>query len=182
MLGKNVTRLLMSSHPPCQYIYNENLNVQQRNVNRKISGRRRRRGWSHLFCFAVRQHVPEDWRLQISEYNDAVIMEDIGIIPFIQRQGGADIFIWEFIYYVRFFIHSINCEVYIVCFCFIFFIFQRDILSGSFREIDGMFWLIYLPLNIKLQSLGNIKQPLPNLKPLRHIFAHRGNTNARWSF
>ena len=38
MLRKNVTRLLMSSHPPCQYIYNENLNVLQPNVNRQISG------------------------------------------------------------------------------------------------------------------------------------------------
>ena len=38
MLRKNVTRLLTSSHPPCQYIYNENLNVLQPNVNRQISG------------------------------------------------------------------------------------------------------------------------------------------------
>ena len=87
MLRKNVTRLLMSSHPPCQYIYNENLNVKQRNVNRKISGGAGGGGGggrSHLFCFAGRQRVPEDWSLQISEYNNAVIMEDIGIIPFIQ--------------------------------------------------------------------------------------------------
>ena len=85
MLRKNVTRLLMSSHPPCQYIYNENLNVQQRNVNRKISGVAR--GGSHLFCFAGRQEVPEDWRLEISEYNNAVIMEDIGIIAIHSATG-----------------------------------------------------------------------------------------------
>ena len=37
-------------------------------------------GGSHLFCLAGRQEVPEDWRLEISEYNNAVIMEEIGII------------------------------------------------------------------------------------------------------
>ena len=81
MLRKNVTRLLTSSHPPCQYIYNENLNVLQPNVNRQISGGGEG-GGSHLFCLVGRQRIPQDWRLQISEYNKAVIMEDIDIIPF----------------------------------------------------------------------------------------------------
>ena len=147
MLRKNVTRLLMSSHPPCQYIYNEDLNVQQRNVNRKISWAESRGegGWSHLFCFAVRQEVPEDWRLEISEYNNAVIMVDIDIKPFIQWQcwgGGIDIFILGFFYYIM---HSIvqcnaKCLFIVLSLLLRFLSSSRETVSrGSSGEIDWVF-------------------------------------------
>ena len=110
-----------------------------------------RGGGSHLFCLVGRQRIPQDWRLQISEYNKAVIMEDIDIIPFSHWQGEGNILLG--ILFITL------CTTYRKVFlCFTFF--------SSSRWIGWIFWLSYLPLNIKLQSLGNIKQPLPNLKPL----------------
>ena len=114
-------------------------------------------GWSHLFCLVGRQLVPRDWRLQISEYNNAVIIEDIDIIPFIQWQGGQHFYSGIYLLHLHY--------TYIIHDCHLL----ERIIQGNWLNLLAF---SYLPLNIKLQSLGNIKQPLPNLKPL-DTFLHR---------